>query len=1136
MTEREQIEQAIAALESQRVTLGDAVVDTMMAAAREKLNALDRAQDIPQRKQITVLFADVSGFMAMAETMDVEEVGDIINALWTRLDGVITAYGGTIDKHIGDGVMALFGAPTAREDDPQRAIRAALAIQQEVKALQTEETHPPMHKLARSLGVRIGINTGPVLLGPVGTTSEYTAMGDVVNLAGRLEKAAPVGGILIAHDTYRHVRGIFNMQALEPIRVKGKAEPVQAYLVRSVKPRAFRVPARGVEGVETRMIGRDAELECLQKALYTVMEERKTRVVTIVGDAGIGKSRLLYEFENWVELLPESVLYFKGRASQRTRDLPYFLIRDLFSFRFEIKNSDPVTVAREKLGQGIVRFMGADAADVDARMKAHFIGHLIGLDFSESPYLRGILNDARQIRDRAFHYAAQFFAAATASPPPAGGTDRGRPAALLLEDLHWADDGSLDLIEHLARANRHSPLLIVALTRPELFEQRATWGNGEAVHTRLELCPLSRQDSRRLVEEILRQVEQTPPDLHDLIVDGAEGNPFFIEEMIKMLIEEDVIVKGKEQWCVELERLAEVRVPPTLTGVLQARLDALPPLERETLQRAAVVGRVFWDGAVGRLNGDAGAREGKTARALAVLQSKELIFKRETSAFVREGEYVFKHAILHEVTYESVLKRRRRAYHAQVAAWLVAQSGERVTEHAGLIGEHYERAGERSSAAEWYARAGRQAQATYAPEAAIGHYQKALALLPTLASSPSTSSGCFRKAEPAETLEAGDPHAMQRVKLYRGLGLMLRWQTRFEEAAQAYVAMRAAGEKAGDKVAQAHAWEGLSKVQQAQGDYRAALESAARAEEIARAAGAPAQVALARALYNKGWVLSNLGEVDAASSLGERALALSIGLGAQRIMADSLNLLGWVHQTLGRYDPATRYFEQALGVFRELDDRVWVGGMLNNLGVIAEAREDYPAAAALYQEALTIAREIGHRHAEIVVFSNLGGARVGLGEYEAAEADLLEAIEMAEAVGWGGLAETYRFLAQARLGQGRATEALEAARRALELGQGTGLQEDIGEAWRVLGMVLTAAPSPGSITVGEDTLDAAACFARSLEIFTETGMEGEQARTLRAWARYEMERGDRDRGERMWQEAREVFARLGIELGKERPH
>ena len=693
----------------------------------------------------------------------------------------------------------------------------------------------------------------------------------------------------------------------------------------------------------------------------------------------------------------------------------------------------------------------------------------------------------------------------------AEGETKKRAVLILLDDLHWADSGSLDLIEHLARECRRLPLLIVVLTRPEFFERRKPWIEEQAHRTRMKLRPLSEQDNHHLVEEILRRVEQVPPGLRDMIVSRAEGNPFCTEEVIKILIEDGVIVKGDDRWCVEPERLAQVRVPPTLIGVLQARLDGLPSLERKTLQRAAVAGRTFWDGAVEQLKGEAGAQENETDKALAALQSRELIFERRASAFEGVREYIFKHVILYDVTYESVLKRLRPAYHAQMAVWLVAQSGERKAEYAGLIGEHYERAAKRARAAEWYARAGRRAQDTYVPDVGIGYYQKALALLSS------------------ETLKVYDPHVVQRLELYQRLGLMLWWQAQFKEAAQAYVAMRTMAEAAGDMIAQVRAWEGLSSVQRAQGDYYAALESAGRAEEIARSAGPPAQEALARVLYNKGRILSDLGKAEEALSLGEQALVLGTELGAQRVIADNLNLLGWVHGTLGHYEQATRDFEQALALFRELGDRLLVCGTLNNLSAIAMSHEDYQKAAALYQEALIIAREIGQRLAEIVFLHNLGGARVGMGEHQAAEADLRQVIQMAEAAGWGGLSATYSFLAQACLGQGRVTEALAVARQALELAQETDSQEDLGEAWCALGMTLAAASAPQSVTIGDHTLDAVGCFARSLQVFAEIGMEAEQARTLRAWGRYEIERGDRERGEKMRQEAREIFARLGIE-------
>ncbi len=1058
MSERNQLEQAIAALEAQRAILGDAVLNAALAPMREKLASLQTKQPAieQQRKQVTVLFADVSGFTAMSETMDPEEVSDTMNALWARLDAAITTHGGTIDKHIGDALMALFGAPTAHEDDPERAIRAALNMQAELHAFAKAQRHP--------LRMRIGINTGPVLLGAVGTTAEYTAMGDTVNMASRLEHAAPIGGILISHDTYRHVRGVFDVQALDPITVKGKVEPIQVYVVRAAKPRAFRVPTRGVEGIETRTIGRKAELWRMQLALEAAIDEREAHVVTIIGEAGMGKSRLLYEFANWLDVRP---------ANQHVWP-------------------------REKLERGIVELMGPDGVE-----KAHFIGHLIGLDFSASPYLEGIRGDARQIRDRAFHYIAQFFTVIT----------RKHSAVILLEDIHWADDGALDLIDYLGQERHDLPLLIVGLTRPDLIERRPSWGAGLDTYIRIELHPLSQQDSRELVMEILRKLPQVPPALQDLIVSRADGSPFYVEELIKMLIEDGVIATGAERWQVRLDRLAEIRVPPTLTGVLQARLDGLPAPERETLQQASVVGRVFWSNVLERLqkaNAPRGAaRPIATTEALSALRQKELIFRRETSAFAEAQEHIFKHAILRDVTYESVLKRLRRVYHAQVAAWLIEQSGERVGEYSGLIGEHYERAGDRARAAEWYARAGKQAHDTYAPDVAIGYFQKALV---------------FWEKDPESAPTA------QQIQVYDGLGEMLDYQSRHAEATASYKAMLALAEATGDMVAQARAWNGLFMAQDSQGDEQAALRSAAHAEEVAQAAGA--HVELAKALWRKGWVYYRLGDAQAARAAGEQVLALGDTAEMHSEIAPSLILIGAVHFMLGQYDRAAQSFAQALTICREIGDRRRETLVLNNLGEAARLRRDYGSAVAHYQAALATAREIGDRFGEILALSNLGGARAGLGEYEAAEADLRRVIDMAGATGWVNLSETYRFLAKAYVEQAKIEEALEAGLRALQLGQEVGVQEFIAAAWRTLGRVVAHLPAP--LAIGEQTYNAATCFAESVRICTETGMQGERAQALRLWAAYEMEQGDYERGVAMWHEARDIFARLGVDLEVER--
>jgi ABC-type oligopeptide transport system substrate-binding subunit len=542
-------------------------------------------------------------------------------------------------------------------------------------------------------------------------------MGDTVNLASRLEQKAPPGGILISHDTYRHVRGVFDVLAQEPLLVKGRAEAVQTYLVERAKPRPFHKPMRGVEGIETRMVGREAELKHLRDAFHTAMEDRELQVVTVVGEAGVGKSRLLHEFDTWSELLPEQFYYFKGRAAPEMQNLPYGLLRDLVAFRFEIQDSDPAAVVREKLEEGVAVALGEGE---DSRRAAHLIGHLAGFRMQESRFLAGE-EDAQALRDRALDHLAGYFK----------GMASRLPVLILLEDLHWADDSSLDALNLLAPALAHEPATIVGVARPGLFERRPHWGEGQPFHTRLYLQPLSRWDSRRLVGEILQKVAEVPEALRDLIVSGAEGNPFFIEELIKMLVEDGVIVKGEAEWRLEPSLLAEVRVPRTLTGVLQARLDRLPVGERTVLQQASVVGRLFWDRAVERINASAGeaAEEAEVAQRLSALRGREMVFQRETSAFAGAEEYIFKHSMLREIAYESVLKRVRRVYHGMVADWLMEQGGERREEFVGLIADHLELAGRVAEAAHTLIEAGDRARGLYAHQEAIRAYERALAFL-----------------------------------------------------------------------------------------------------------------------------------------------------------------------------------------------------------------------------------------------------------------------------------------------------------------------------------------------------------------------------------------------------------------------
>jgi serine/threonine protein kinase/tetratricopeptide (TPR) repeat protein len=1061
-----------------------------------------------QLKQVTVLFADLYGLAALGDTLDAEEMGEVTRELWERVDAAVMGHGGAVESHLGGQVLARWGTASAREDDPEQAVRAALRMQEEVGEFVRRGLRDARGaEVASGRVMRIGVNTGAVLLSAVGGGA--TATGATVNAAQRLAEAAPVGGVLISHDTYRHVRGVFDVRETELPNIRGQAEPAGAFLVERAKPRSFRLRTRGVEGVETRMVGRQAELARLRDALQTVIEDRELQAVTVLGEAGLGKTRLLDEFGAEVELLPERALVFQGRAGQWARGLPYALLRDVLSHRFAIQDSDPPATAREKMERGLLELFGGAE---DAQMRAHFVGHLAGLDFSASPHLAGVLADAKQVRGRAFTYAAQLFRDAAASAP----------AVLYLEDLHWADDGSLDFVDHLWRACADAPLLVLCFARPDLLERRPAWGEGLAAHARLTLQPLTRRESRQLVEEILRYARSVPHALREMVVSAAEGNPFYVEELIKMLIDQGVIVPDAADWHVDASRLVEVRVPPTLKGVLQARLDGLTVWEKTVLQRASVVGREFWDGALeefsraARARGEAG--EGEVAPALATLRRKEFIFRRESSTFTGAAEYTFKHALLRSVTYENTLKRERRRLHREAAEWLISRSDARVEEYAAVIAEHFERAREWGRAAEWYGRAGQQARTSYAPEAAIDFYRKALDFA-------------------RDAGEAGAPStAREEIRWHDGLGEVLTMQARYAEAMSAYEQMREAAESVGDPVAQARAWNGLTAVREYQGDNRAALESASRAEHLALAAGEvpAARSELAVALNRHGLASHRLGDAASVTELGLRLIALSEQMddGRRHARANGLRLLGVAHETSGRFAEADECFEQSLALLRETGDRRNVGFMLNNLGVVAHLRGDYEAAVARYGEALSIFRETGERTCELPGLGNLAGAQVGLGEYAAAEANLRQAIAWAGPAGHFALSMIYCYLAESLCGQGKIDDALEAARAALDLGLRTENQDYIGSAWRALGLIASRSGSRLLFNGRQHT--AAECFAESLRVYAEMGAEAERARTLRDWAGYELREGDAQRGASLWDEARAVFTHLGMERELER--
>ncbi len=1062
MDDRANVEQAIAEQERLRGIVPDSVIDTTIAILRERLDA---PESIPsaRRKHVTVLFADVAGFTALSDTLDAEEVTDLFEVVWGRLDRVITDHGGRIDKHIGDAVMALWGADVTSEYDAENAVRAALAMRDAIGQVATATGH------GGRLDVHIGINTGPVLLGHVATTAEFTAMGDTVNVASRLVSAAPTGGILVGHDTYRHVRGVFSVSEQEPLTVKGKPEPLRTYLVTATRPRAFRVATRGVEGIETRMVGRDGELATLQRALTEAFEHGSGRAVTVVGEAGLGKSRLLFELIDWLQLQSHDARLLQARADATHEATPYSMVRELFFFRFEISENDEGAV--DKLVAGFAELGGLDAA------AAHFAAHLVGIDMSASAHVAGLVEDPKQLRDRGSQAVLDLVRAMATRTP----------VLVLLEDVHWADHASLDLIEDLMAHAGPLPLVMVATARPSLFDRRPAWGAGGE---RIELGPLSAEASAAQVADVLRFAGDVPSDVRDAIVGAAEGNPFYVEELVKSLIEDGTIAVGDELWRVDAARMAAIGVPPTLTAVIQARLDRLPPAERAVLARASVVGRAFWDQAVASeaANDDAGPLD--IDAELGRLVERELIYRNPDSAFAGCREYSFKHALVRDVMYESVLLKVRRVYHRAVAEWLVSQAETEI--RAPLIARHFEAAGAAAEAAGWYVRAGNQARLRYANDDALGQYGQAL--------------------------ELGGLESRDRFDALEGSGDVLALLARYHEAIEAYRDLLEAAQEEGDVAAQATALNAISFVEPRVGSFEAAMEAATDAMALLRGMDEPDRKLLSEALRGAGWLRLRLGDHEGARRLVEEARLASTSVGDDVGLSRSLNMLSLAASAVGDFGAAEAYIAQALAVARRIGDRRGEGVSLINLGEAARRRGDFEVAADRYREALAIQRELGDRDLEGLSLSNLGGALVGSGRYAEALETLQSALAVFDEAGAAEhRSETLRFTAEARLGSGEVERALAVALEALSGARETGNPDQLGHAWRVLGRIAAARGEP--VMLDGEPCDVDKCFESSVAAFGDD--EIDRALALADWSRAV---GDEAR----MREASEILEPLGL--------
>ena len=597
------------------------------------------------RKVVTIVFADVTGSTALGEHLDPEALRRVMGRYFDEMAAVIERHGGTVEKFIGDAVMAVFGIPRLHEDDALRAVRSAAGMREALGALNVD--------LERDHGVglaaRIGVNTGEVVAGDP-SDGQRLVTGDAVNVAARLEQAAAPGEILLGHATLRLVKDAVRVDSVEPLELKGKAEPVSAFRLTEVREDT----AGHARHLDSAMVGREKELEMLERALDRVLTERTSHLFTLLGPAGVGKSRLVQEF---ISGPGTDATVLRGRCLSYGEGITYFPLVEIMQEAAGVERTDDLATARSKL-----------AALTDGAEDRDRIVSLVA----------GLLSWGEPVAAEDAHWGIRKLLEHLAHD---------RPLVVVFDDIHWAEPALLELIEHLVDWTRDAPLLLLCVARPELLELRQDWAGGKLNASTILLEPLASDEVGHLVDNLLGRAD-IPATARARILEAAEGNPLFVEEMLGMLIDDGLLRFDRGEWRA-VEDLANVAVPPTIQLLLAARLDRLEAEERAVIERGAVEGKVFHAGAVTSLAPE--AMRTRVRPRLLALARKELI-RPDRAEFAGEDAFRFRHLLIRDAAYHAMPKEQRADLHERFAAWLEPAAGERVAEYEEILAYHLEQA------------------------------------------------------------------------------------------------------------------------------------------------------------------------------------------------------------------------------------------------------------------------------------------------------------------------------------------------------------------------------------------------------------------------------------------------------------
>ena len=843
---------------------------------------------------VTVLFADLVGFTGRAEQLDPEDVRRMLAPYHARAKAELESFGGTVEKFIGDAIVGLFGAPLAHEDDPERAVRAALAVREAIGELNAAD--PTL-----GLRVRIGVTTGEAMIALHARPAEGEGMasGDVVNTGSRLQSAAPVDGILVDEATYRATATVVEYQDAEPVRAKGKADLIPVWEVVATRTRlGVDIAFRG--GAE--LVGREQELRLLREALSRAERQRDPQLVTLVGAPGIGKSRLLFELYRALDDDPDVFVNWRqGRSLPYGEGVSFWALGEMVKAQAGILESDSSDEAEAKLGTAVAAVVRDEA---EAQWVDEHLGPLVGLAGPEEA--------GADLRREAFAAWRRFFEALAEQ----------RPLVLVFEDLHWADDGLLDFVDHLVDWASDVPILVVCTARPELLERRPGWGGGKRSALTVSLSPLSEDDVERLIGALLAERPVPAAQVRELLA-HAGGNPLYAEEYVRMI--------------AEAEAGADLPLPETVQGIIAARLDTLAGEEKALVQDAAVVGKVFWVGALAAVS-DRAVPE--VEDGLQRLERKEFVRRERRSSVAGETAFVFRHVLVRDVAYGQIPRTGRAERHRRAAEWLESLAGDRAEDIADLIAHHYLSALQFARAAgrglgdlperarEALAEAGDRALTLSAYGPAVRFYREALASWPE------------------------DDAERPPLLLRYGQALFRAEQTGAEVLAEAARELLEAGEL--ELAAEAEVLLGdLLLIAQGRRDEAESHFDAAVALLFAQ----PPSRSKVHALASRAHFHLAADEAEDAARAAEEALELAEALGLDDLRAHTLSTLGFSRVMTGDLE-GLRDLRESVEV-AALANSPQVARGYNNLASVTAELGDLPRAFELYAESRRVAARFG---------------------------------------------------------------------------------------------------------------------------------------------------------------------------------